>query len=137
MPGRVKCGGTEWEIVVAHGCRKRKKLICGTEGETVVAYGRLPSPRSFRCESENNIALKLQFYKKKSFSNLRKKVLWPKIIQFWSYTFKSQSFPWFPPMFAHFCTIPRKFIRKNECNKQNVTVRNYTFRKIYLMSGSV
>ena len=25
LPGRVKCGGTEWEIVVAHGCRKRKK----------------------------------------------------------------------------------------------------------------
>ena len=25
LPGRVKCGGTEEEIVVAHGCRKRKK----------------------------------------------------------------------------------------------------------------
>ena len=44
MPGRVKCGGTEGEIVVAHGCRNRKKLICGTEGEIVVAHGRLPSP---------------------------------------------------------------------------------------------
>jgi len=32
------------EIVVAHGCRKRNKLICGTEGEIVVAHGRLPSP---------------------------------------------------------------------------------------------
>ena len=29
--------------MVAHGCRKRKKLICGTEGELVVAHGRLPS----------------------------------------------------------------------------------------------
>jgi len=28
LPGRVKCGGTEGEIVVAHGCRRRKKLIC-------------------------------------------------------------------------------------------------------------
>jgi len=43
LPG-VKCGGTEGEIVVAHGCPKRKKLICGTEGEIVVAHGRLPSP---------------------------------------------------------------------------------------------
>ena len=34
----------EEEIVVAHSCRKRKKLICGTEGEIVVAHGRLPSP---------------------------------------------------------------------------------------------
>ena len=31
LPGRVKCGGTEGEIVVAHGCRKTKKLICGKE----------------------------------------------------------------------------------------------------------
>ena len=46
LPGRVKCGGTEGEIVVADGCRKRKKIICGTEGEIVVAHGRLPSPRS-------------------------------------------------------------------------------------------
>jgi len=30
--------------MVAHGCRKRKKLIYGTEGEIVVAHGRLPSP---------------------------------------------------------------------------------------------
>ena len=44
LPGRVKCGGTEEEIVVAHGCQKRKKLICGPEGELVVAHGRLPSP---------------------------------------------------------------------------------------------
>ena len=44
LPGRVKCGGTEGEIVVAHGCRKRKKLICGMEGKIVVAHGRLPSP---------------------------------------------------------------------------------------------
>jgi len=44
LPGRFKCGGTEGEIVVAHGCRKRKKLICGTEGEIVVAHGHLPSP---------------------------------------------------------------------------------------------
>ena len=34
----------EEDIVVAHGCRKRKKLICGPEEEIVVAHGRLPSP---------------------------------------------------------------------------------------------
>ena len=44
MPGRVKCGGTEGEVVAAHGCWKTKKLICGTEEEIVVAHGRLPSP---------------------------------------------------------------------------------------------
>jgi len=44
LPGRFKCGGAEGEIVVAHGCRKRKKLICGTEWEIVVAHGRLASP---------------------------------------------------------------------------------------------
>ena len=44
LPGRVQCGGPEGEIVVAHGCRKRKRLICGTEEEIVVADGRLPSP---------------------------------------------------------------------------------------------
>ena len=50
LPGRVKCSGTEGEIVVAHGCRKRKKLICGRTGEIVVAHGRLPSPtRSTTC----------------------------------------------------------------------------------------
>jgi len=30
--------------VVAHSCRRTKKIICGMEGENVVAYGRLPSP---------------------------------------------------------------------------------------------
>ena len=44
LPGRVKCGDTEEEIVVANGCRKRKKLICGMEGEIVAAHGRLPFP---------------------------------------------------------------------------------------------
>ena len=44
LPGRVNCHGTEREIVVAHGCRKRKKLTCGSEGEIVVAHGRLSSP---------------------------------------------------------------------------------------------
>ena len=34
----------EDRIVVAHGCRKTERLICGIEGENVVAYGRLPSP---------------------------------------------------------------------------------------------
>ena len=33
LPRRVKSDGTEEEIVVAHGCRKTKKLICGTEDE--------------------------------------------------------------------------------------------------------
>ena len=42
--GRVKCGGTEEDIVVAHGCGKRRKLIYGTEWEIVVAHGRLLSP---------------------------------------------------------------------------------------------
>ena len=44
LPGRVKGGGTEEDKVVAHGCRKRKKLICGPEEEIVLAHGRLPSP---------------------------------------------------------------------------------------------
>jgi len=44
LPGRVKYGGPEEKIVVAHSCRKRKKLICGTEEEIVVAHGRLPFP---------------------------------------------------------------------------------------------
>ena len=44
LSGRVKCSGTEGEIVVANGCRKRKKLICGPKEEIVVAHGRLPSP---------------------------------------------------------------------------------------------
>ena len=30
--------------VVGYGCRKRKKLICGTEGEIVFAHDCLPSP---------------------------------------------------------------------------------------------
>ena len=38
LPGRVKCGGTEEDIVVAHGCQKRKKVICGPEEEIVVAH---------------------------------------------------------------------------------------------------
>ena len=50
LPGRVKCGGTEGEIVVTHCCRKRKKLICGVEGEIVVAHGRLPPPALITCQ---------------------------------------------------------------------------------------
>ena len=48
------------EIMVAHGCRKRKKLICGTEGEIVMAHGRLPSPllRETHRISLFNVALK-------------------------------------------------------------------------------
>ena len=34
----------EDRTVVAHGSRKRKKIIVGMKGENVVAYGRLPSP---------------------------------------------------------------------------------------------
>ena len=30
--------------VVAHDYWKTKKIICGMEGENVVAYGRMPSP---------------------------------------------------------------------------------------------
>ena len=29
--------------VVAYGCRKTKKIVCGMEEENNVAYGRLPS----------------------------------------------------------------------------------------------
>jgi len=43
LPERVKCCGPG-QIVVAHCCRKRKNLICGTEGEIVVAHVRLPFP---------------------------------------------------------------------------------------------
>ena len=57
MPGRVKSGGTEEEIVVAHGCRKTKKLICGTEDEIVVAHGRLPSPALPTLPTSENILL--------------------------------------------------------------------------------
>jgi len=42
LPGRIKCGATEEEIVVTHVCRKSKKLLCGPEEEIVVAHGRLP-----------------------------------------------------------------------------------------------
>ena len=38
----VKCCSIEDRTVVAYCCRKTKKLICGMEGENVVAYGRLP-----------------------------------------------------------------------------------------------
>ena len=41
--GRLKLCGMENRTVVAHGCRKTKKLICGMEGENIMAYGRLPS----------------------------------------------------------------------------------------------
>jgi len=55
LPGRVKCGGPEGKIVVAQGCRKRKKAnIYGTEGEIVVAHDRLPSP----CSPARNIAFR-------------------------------------------------------------------------------
>ena len=53
----VKCGGTEEEIVVAHGCRKRKKLICGPEEEIVVAHGRLPSPAPVLYKYRNSSVL--------------------------------------------------------------------------------
>jgi len=33
-------------LVLAHGCWKTQNIICGMEGENVVAYGRLPFPRS-------------------------------------------------------------------------------------------
>ena len=41
---RLKCCGMEDRTVVAHGCQKTKKIICGMEGENGVAYGLLPSP---------------------------------------------------------------------------------------------
>ena len=36
--GRLKCCGMEDRTIVAHGYRKTKKIICGMEGENVVAY---------------------------------------------------------------------------------------------------
>ena len=44
LPEKVKCGGTKGEIVVAHGCRKTKRLICGMEVKNAVAYA---FPRSW------------------------------------------------------------------------------------------
>ena len=41
--------------MVAHGCRKRKKLICGPEGEIVVAHGRLPSPARLTPKQARNV----------------------------------------------------------------------------------
>jgi len=66
LPGRVKCGGTKGEIVVAHGCRKRRKLICGTEGEIVVAHGHLPSPAHLILARES----KNKIYKNKNIYSL-------------------------------------------------------------------
>ena len=43
---RNNCRVMEDHTIVAYGGRKTKKLICGMEGENVVAYGRLPSPLS-------------------------------------------------------------------------------------------
>ena len=42
--GRLKCCAMEDPMVVAHGCRKTKRLICGMEENNVVAYGCLLSP---------------------------------------------------------------------------------------------
>ena len=41
---RLKCCGLEDRTVVAYSLRKTKKIICGMVGESVVAFGRLPSP---------------------------------------------------------------------------------------------
>ena len=56
-------GGTEGEIVVAHGCRKRGKLICGTVGEIVVAHVRLPSPALLSYDRTNKQRLQLYIYR--------------------------------------------------------------------------
>ena len=46
LPGRFKCGGTEGDSG-GSWLPKEKKLICGPEGEIVVAHGRLSClPRS-------------------------------------------------------------------------------------------
>ena len=42
--GRLKCCGMEDHTVVVHGCRKTKQIIRGMDGESAVAYGRLPCP---------------------------------------------------------------------------------------------
>ena len=42
--GRLECFGMEDRTIVAHGCRKTKKLICGMEEKNGVANGRLPAP---------------------------------------------------------------------------------------------
>ena len=46
--GTLKCCGTEDCKVVALGCWKTKKLICGMEGKNIVAYDRLPYP-AYHC----------------------------------------------------------------------------------------
>ena len=33
IAGRIKCCGMEERMVLAYGCRKSKKLICGMEGK--------------------------------------------------------------------------------------------------------
>ena len=53
LPERVKCGGTEGEIVVAHGGQKRKKLICGSEGE-------MPSPAPCRVDDGLDIKERIE-----------------------------------------------------------------------------
>jgi len=42
--GRLRCCDMEDQMVVAHGCRRTKKIICDMEGENVMAYGSIPSP---------------------------------------------------------------------------------------------
>ena len=62
LPGRVKCGGLEGEIVVAR-LPEKKKLICGMEGEIVMAHGRLPSPLVPLPVTTSCDNLKLNIYK--------------------------------------------------------------------------
>ena len=42
--GKFECYGMEDQTVLAYGCRKTNKLICGMERKNVMAYGRLPLP---------------------------------------------------------------------------------------------
>jgi len=48
--GQINIGGVKKNFLTAPPpclCRERKKLICGTEGEIVLAYGCLPSPQEY------------------------------------------------------------------------------------------
>jgi hypothetical protein len=53
----------EERTVVAHGCRKTKKLKCGMEGKNVEAYGCLPSytPSALRSKLSTTFSLLNRF----------------------------------------------------------------------------
>ena len=48
---------TRKTVTVAYCCQKTKNVICGMEGENVVAYGSLPSPSKHTNYRTKNITL--------------------------------------------------------------------------------